>query len=228
MTMKHILNHYGIGGDNMTPKEFEEKYGVANESLVFVEPKVFSGKEIKEDVLSIDLESCEFSYTDKDGFHHLGQVEFSKLAIKTFRGIFVSDAPNALKDNVMYKLHLKTIDLLTPEAVTTDIPDTVEERLLDVANELGMENVLCILAEECSELSQAALKYRRAELNMTPKSKEEAFDNLVEEIADVESCILQIKLLFPNMNVDKKAGIIKEQKSKRFWRRTFIDKNADS
>ena len=212
----------------MSPKEFEEKYGVANESLVFVEPKVFSGKEIKEDVLSIDLESCEFSYTDKDGFHHLGQVEFSKLAIKTFRGIFVSDAPNALKDNVMYKLHLKTIDLLTPEAVTTDIPDTVEERLLDVANELGMENVLCILAEECSELSQATLKYRRAELNMTPKSKEEAFDNLVEEIADVESCILQIKLLFPNMNVDKKAGIIKEQKSKRFWRRTFIDKNADS
>lgn len=228
MTMKHILNHYGIGGDNMTPKEFEEKYGVANESLVFVEPKVFSGKEIKEDVLSIDLESCEFSYTDKDGFHHLGQVEFSKLAIKTFRGIFVSDAPNALKDNVMYKLHLKTIDLLTPEAVTTDIPDTVEERLLDVANKLGVENILCILAEECSELSQAALKCRRAALGLTPKSEEEAFSNLVEEISDVESCITQLKMLFVGEDFDVKIDAIKEKKSKRFWRRTFIDKNADS
>lgn len=228
MTMKHILNHYGIGGDNMAPKEFEEKYGVANESLVFVEPKVFSGKEIKQDVMSIDMENSQFSYTDNDGFVHLGKVDFSKSAIISFREIFVNDVSNALKDDMMYKLHLKATDIIVPEVITIDMPDTIRGRLLAVANELGMENVLCILAEECSELSQAALKYRRAELNMTPKSKEEAFDNLVEEIADVESCILQIKLLFPNMNVDKKAGIIKEQKSKRFWRRTFIDKNADS
>ena len=228
MTMKHILNHYGIGGDNMSPKEFEEKYGVANESLVFVEPKVFSGKEIKEDVLSIDLESCEFSYTDNDGFHHLGQVEFSKLAIKTFRGIFVSDAPNALKDNVMYKLHLKTIDIITPEAVTIDMPDTVEERLLNVATKLGIENVLCILAEECSELSQAALKHRRAILDLTPQSKETTFNNLLEEISDVESCITQLEMLFVGEDFDVKIDAIKEKKSKRFWRRTFIDKNADS
>lgn len=226
MTMKHILNHYGIGGDSMTPKEFEDKYDITD-SLVSLEPKIFSGKEIKQDVMSIDMENSQFSYTE-NGFIHMGKVDFSKTAIITFRGIFVNDASNALKDDVMYKLHLKSTDIIAPEAITTDMPDTIRGRLLVVANKLGLENILCILAEECSELSQAALKYRRAELDMTPKSKEEAFNNLIEEIADVESCILQIKLLFPNVSLDKKAGIIKEQKSKRFWRRTFIDKNADS
>lgn len=226
MIMKHILNHYGIGGDNMSPKHFEDKYGIAD-SLVSSEPKVFSGKEIKQDMMSIDIENTQFSYTDNDGFVHMGKVSFSKIAIITFRVVFVNDTSNALKDDVMYRLHLKTTDIIVPEAVTTAMPNTVEERLLDVANKLGVENILCILAEECSELSQAALKCRRVALGLTPKSEEEAFSNLVEEISDVESCITQLKMLIPGVK-DEDISAIKEQKSKRFWRRTFIDKNADS
>ena len=211
----------------MTPKEFEDKYGIA-ESLVPSDPRVFSGKEIKEDVMSIYMGSSQFSYRDKDDFVHIGEVSFSKNAIISFRGIFVKDVPNALKDDMKYKLHLRNTDVITPEAVIVDMPDTVRERLLDVANKLGIENVLCILAEECSELSQAALKCRRVALGLTPKSKEEAFSNLVEEISDVESCITQLEMLIPGENFDTDINAIKEKKSKRFWRRTFIDKNANS
>ena len=44
-----------------------------------------------------------------------------------------------------------------------------------------------LLAEECAELSQAALKLRRAltGINPTPVTAEEARANLVEEIADI-------------------------------------------
>lgn len=52
---------------------------------------------------------------------------------------------------------------------------------------LGEEELLCQLAEEAGELTQAALKYRRTitEKNPTPKTSTEAFDNLLEELADV-------------------------------------------
>ena len=47
--------------------------------------------------------------------------------------------------------------------------------------------LLAQLAEECAELSQAALKLRRAltGINPTPVTAEEARKNLVEEAADV-------------------------------------------
>ena len=48
-------------------------------------------------------------------------------------------------------------------------------------------DMLCQLAEECSELAQAALKLRRTfeGTSPTPTSKETAEANLREEIADV-------------------------------------------
>ena len=51
--------------------------------------------------------------------------------------------------------------------------------------------LLAQLAEECSELAQAALKLRRAldGTNPTPVKQEEARAKLVEEIADVFNCI---------------------------------------
>lgn len=51
--------------------------------------------------------------------------------------------------------------------------------------------LLAQLAEECSELAQAALKLRRAmdKTNPTPISREEAREKLIEEIADVFNCI---------------------------------------
>lgn len=59
-----------------------------------------------------------------------------------------------------------------------------------IHNELGAEELLCQLAEECAELTQAALKLRRAYTgkNPTPVSLEQAIAGLLEEIADVRLC----------------------------------------
>lgn len=53
--------------------------------------------------------------------------------------------------------------------------------------------ILAQLAEEASELAQAALKKRRVldGTNPTPVSLKEANDNLVEEGADVLLCLLE-------------------------------------
>ena len=53
---------------------------------------------------------------------------------------------------------------------------------------LTQEEIACGLAEEASELAQAALKYRRTlktSMNVTPVSRQEALDNINEEICDV-------------------------------------------
>lgn len=52
---------------------------------------------------------------------------------------------------------------------------------------IPQDELLAQLAEECAELSQAALKLRRAltGINPTPVTAEEARANLVEEIADI-------------------------------------------
>jgi hypothetical protein len=59
-----------------------------------------------------------------------------------------------------------------------------------VFNLLPEEELLAQLAEECSEAAKAALKLRRARdgVNPTPVSEEEAFSNLVEELADIYLC----------------------------------------
>lgn len=55
---------------------------------------------------------------------------------------------------------------------------------------LPEDELLAQLAEECSEAAKAALKLRRARdgVNPTPVSEEEAFSNLVEELADIYLC----------------------------------------
>lgn len=52
---------------------------------------------------------------------------------------------------------------------------------------IPQDELLAQLAEECAELSQAALKLRRAltGINPTPVTADEARWNLVEEVADV-------------------------------------------
>ena len=56
-----------------------------------------------------------------------------------------------------------------------------------IKQRLPQDELLAQLAEECAELSQAALKLRRAltGINPTPVTAEEARANLVEEIADI-------------------------------------------
>ena len=52
---------------------------------------------------------------------------------------------------------------------------------------LPVNELLCGLAEECSELAQAALKLRRAydQTNPTPVDPDDAYEKLCEEVADV-------------------------------------------
>lgn len=61
-----------------------------------------------------------------------------------------------------------------------------------IREQLSQEELLCQLAEEASELAQAALKLRRVYdgSNPTPVKRSEAFDNLKEEIADVELVLM--------------------------------------
>lgn len=56
---------------------------------------------------------------------------------------------------------------------------------------VGQEELLAQLAEEATELAHAALKLRRAYSgqNPTPVSSQKAFENLLEEIADIYVCI---------------------------------------
>lgn len=61
----------------------------------------------------------------------------------------------------------------------------------EVIRTLGEPALLEQLAEECSELAQAALKLARLERgeNPTPKTEEECIAALKEEMADVGLCI---------------------------------------
>lgn len=56
-----------------------------------------------------------------------------------------------------------------------------------IKQHIPQDELLAQLAEECAELSQAALKLRRAltGINPTPVTADEARWNLVEEVADV-------------------------------------------
>lgn len=63
-----------------------------------------------------------------------------------------------------------------------------------VSDILPKTEILAQLAEEASELAQAALKLRRAlnGTNPTPKSVEECEKDLIEEYADVIVCISEL------------------------------------
>ena len=62
--------------------------------------------------------------------------------------------------------------------------DIVRAKLTD-------QELLAQLAEEAAELAQAALKMRRVMdgTNPTPVTFQEAYDNILEEICDVETCV---------------------------------------
>lgn len=62
---------------------------------------------------------------------------------------------------------------------------------LEVIRMIGEPALMEQLAEECSELAQAALKLARKERgeNPTPKTLGECFKDLIAEMADVQLCI---------------------------------------
>ena len=67
----------------------------------------------------------------------------------------------------------------------------MNERDKEIMSLMGECEMLSQLAEECCELGQAALKLRRVldGRNPTPKTEEDARENLLEEIADVYNAI---------------------------------------
>lgn len=59
-----------------------------------------------------------------------------------------------------------------------------------IREKLDYAELLAQLAEEAAELAQAALKLRRTlTVNPTPVSVGEAFDNVLDELADVAVCV---------------------------------------
>lgn len=86
---------------------------------------------------------------------------------------------------------------------------------------LPKAEILAQLAEEASELAQAALKLRRAidKENPTPKGQVEATDDLIEEIADVQLCL---EVLFYGSELDTlddKITLTKAAKKERWEKR---------
>ncbi len=69
--------------------------------------------------------------------------------------------------------------------------DRIEELIQGIRRMIPLPEVLCSLAEESGELTQAAIKYRRTIVpdNPTPVSKSEARAKLLEEFGDVLLCM---------------------------------------
>lgn len=83
---------------------------------------------------------------------------------------------------------------------------------------LSTQELLTGLAEEAAELAQAALKYRRTftNVNPTPVTGPEAYEKLLEEIADVELYLDQLQLGYRFSDASKKITQIKERKLERW------------
>ena len=75
------------------------------------------------------------------------------------------------------------------------------------ARKLGKDTLLWQIQEECAELIQAVAKYNRCRGigQITKVSKQEAEQNLVKELADVEICLEQVKFLL-NLEKDVKQA----------------------
>ena len=101
-----------------------------------------------------------------------------------------------------------------------------DEIFIAISEKYGKEYMLRQMAEECSELVQAALKYIRALRNETPMRTDEAIEHLTEEIADVQLMIDAVSAaVLSERDVDDLQAI-KEQKLDR-WKTRMIDGDMD-
>ena len=101
------------------------------------------------------------------------------------------------------------------------------KKIYEIADKLGKEEILCQLSEECSELIQACLKYRRTRKGLTPKTEDEVKGNLFEELADVLLNIQQVMYLFSDEDIKDSIESIQSYKTNRWWRRTFISQEEN-
>lgn len=105
--------------------------------------------------------------------------------------------------------------------------DLETKKIYEIADKLGKEEILCQLSEECSELIQSCLKYRRTMKGLTLKTETEARDSLFEELADVLLNIQQMMYLFSNEDIKDSIKSIQTYKTDRWWRRTFISQEEN-
>lgn len=101
--------------------------------------------------------------------------------------------------------------------------ESIAKKIYRIADELGEEEILCQLSEECAELVQACLKYRRATRGLTPKTEDAARGDLFEELADVLLIVEQVLYLFENKGYDIIEHIlcVQNYKADRWLHRTF-------
>ena len=86
-------------------------------------------------------------------------------------------------------------------------PGTLDyQKFPKVLDHLGFPEALAQLAEEAAELSQAALKCRRAidGRNPTPKTESRCWDDLVEEYTDVIHCARVLGLIPSEAQIKEK------------------------
>lgn len=97
--------------------------------------------------------------------------------------------------------------------------DLHQKNMEYILHALKYEELLCQMAEEAAELTQAAMKYRRKMGNVNPTtiSWKEAEDNLLEEISDV--MLLAELLLFGLTDEWQRIEEIKMFKANRWVRR---------
>lgn len=87
------------------------------------------------------------------------------------------------------------------------------------AKALGKQTLLFQTQEECGELIKAIAKYNRTRGigQKTETTEETAYENLIEELADVEICLEQlIYLLDAKEDVDQKKQIAFEKVATRY------------
>lgn len=90
--------------------------------------------------------------------------------------------------------------------------------LQQCGNKISRTELLAALAEECIELSHAALKYRRCltQDNPTPSTEDEAWNTVKEEISDVMNILVSGYFLHPESTVE---SICSEDKAIRWMKR---------
>ena len=99
-----------------------------------------------------------------------------------------------------------------------------EECPIDAIREMmPLAEVMTQLAEEASELAQAALKYRRtlSNSNPTPVTRREAETKLLEEIADVKLClhVAGFEAVRHTISVNRTSSANAERRLKRLTER---------
>lgn len=108
------------------------------------------------------------------------------------------------------------------EVANLDCDYLIDGRLISISSRIDINELLCQLAEENSELTQACLKHRRAKLALTPKTQNQTLENLAEEMADVSILMDPLIYMMKDDKLKEKIDIIKERKIDRYFRRTFI------